>query len=137
MASALYPKFKEALLGGEIDLTTVDVKAVLVDTGDSGGEYSAADEFLGDIVAGARVVTSGNLASKTVTGGTFDAADVTFTAASGDPVEAIVLYVDSGTATTSPLICFIDTVAGPTPLSITLNGGDVVVQWAAGGIFSL
>jgi hypothetical protein len=137
MASALYPKFKEALLGADVDLPTVNVKAVLVDTGDVGAAYNAAHQFLSDIPSGARVVTSGNLASKTITGGVFDAADITFTAAAGDPVEAIVLYVDSGTPTTSQLICFIDTVAGPAPLSITLNGGDVNVQWAAGGIFSL
>jgi hypothetical protein len=136
MASALYPKFKEALLGGDIDLAAVNVKAVLVDTSDVGASYNAANQFLGDIPSGSRVVTSGNLASKTITNGTFDAADITFTAASGDPVEAIVLFVDTGVAATSNLICFIDTTVGG-PLSITLNGGDVNVQWAAGGIFSL
>jgi hypothetical protein len=135
MSSALYPKFKEALLSGDIDLTAVDVKAVLVDTADA--PYNAANTFLGDLNAAGRVVTSGNLGTKTVTGGTFDAADITFTAASGDPVEAIVLYVDSGTASTSALICFIDTVAGGGGMAVTLNGGDVNVQWAAGGIFSL
>lgn len=134
MASALYPAFKEALLGGDIDLTTQDVKAVLVDTDIE--PYSAADQFLDSISAGVQA-TSPNLATKTVTGGVFDAADTTFTAASGDPVEAIVLYVDTADPATSPLICFIDTVEGDTPLSITLNGGDVVVEWAAGGIFSL
>ena len=135
MASALYPKFKEALLGGDIDLAAVNVKAVLVDTADA--PYNSANTFLGDLNAAGRVVTSGNLGTKTITNGTFDAADITFTAASGDPVEAIVLFVDTGVAATSNLICFIDTVAGPSPLSITLNGGDVNVQWAAGGIFSL
>jgi hypothetical protein len=137
MSSALYPAFKEALLGGSIDLTTQDVKAVLVDTNDADAGYDAADQFLGDIPSGSRVVVSPNFASKTVTGGTFNAADTTFTAASGDPVEAIVLFVDSGDAATSQLICFIDTVNGPAPLSVTLNGGDVVIEWAAGGIFSL
>ena len=137
MSSALYPKFKEALLGADVDLPTVNVKAVLVDVGGSDYTYSATHQFLSDIPSGARVATSGNLGTKTITNGTFDAADITFTAAAGDPVEAIVLYVDSGTPTTSQLICFIDTVAGPAPLSITLNGGDVNVAWAAGGIFSL
>ena len=137
MSSALYPKFKEALLGGEIDLTTENVKAALVDVGGSDYTYSAAHEFLSDVPSGARVATSGNLGTKTITNGTFDAADITFTAASGDPVEAIVLYVDSGTAGTSQLICYVDTVAGPAALSVTLNGGDVNVAWSAGGIFSL
>lgn len=135
MASALYPKFKEALLSGGINLTSDTVKVVLVDGADY--TYSASHQFLSDVPSGGRVATSAALGSKTVTNGTFDAADTVFTAAAGDPSEAMVVYKDTGSAATSNLICFIDTVAGPVSLTVTPNGGDINVTWAAGGIFSL
>jgi hypothetical protein len=134
MSSVLYPKFKEQLLQAGVDLSSVDVKVALVDSADY--TYSAAHEFLDDVSAGV-VATSANLASKTFTNGVFDAADTTFTAATGDPAEALVVYVDSGTASTSRLITFIDTVDGDTSLSVTPNGGDVDVTWDADGIFAL
>jgi hypothetical protein len=135
VASALYPKAKEQLLQSGINLATGNVKVVLVDVADY--TYSAAHEFLTDVPSAARVSTTGNLTSKTFTNGTFDAADTTFVAAAGDPSEAMIVYVDTGTAATSRLVCYIDTVAGPAALSVIPNTGDIGVQWAAGGIFSL
>ncbi|MFD9515931.1 hypothetical protein [Streptomyces sp. NPDC059979] len=129
MASALYPSFKALLLGGDIDLAADDVRAVLVDTADY--TYSAAHDFLDDVAAGARVAVSSALASKTITAGVFDAADVTFTAATGDSVEAVVLYKHTGSDATASLIAYIDGV------SVTPNGGNIVAQWNASGIFAL
>lgn len=134
MASVLYPKFLEQLLQAGVDLSSVDVKVALVDSADY--TYSATHEFLDDVSAGV-VATSANLGSKTFTGGVFDAADTSFTAVTGDPSEALVVYVDSGTASTSRLICFIDTVAGGSSLSVTPNGGDIDVTWDSDGIFAL
>lgn len=51
--------------------------------------------------------TAGALASKTVTQGVFDAADQTFTAVSGAAVQAVALYKDTGTSSTSRMIAFI------------------------------
>jgi len=131
MASVLYPSFKVLLLGGDIDLVTDDIKVVLIDTNDVA--FSSAHDFLNDISA-AVVSTSGNLASKTITAGVFDAADITLTGVTGDPSEALVVYKDTGSAATSPLICFIDTGTG---LPVTPNGGNIAVAWAIGGIFAL
>jgi hypothetical protein len=69
------------------------------------------------------------LTAKSTTGGAADAADITFTAVSGASIEAIIIYVDSGTEATSPLIAFIDTATG---LPITPNGGDIIVTWDNG-----
>ncbi len=135
MANALYPKFKEALLKGDIagGLDAVNIKAVLVDLADY--TYSAAHDFLDDVAAGARVATSGNLANKTFVDGVFDSDNPAFTAATGDVSEAIILYVDSGTAATSNLIAFYDT--GVTGLPVTPNGGDITVTVNASGWLSL
>lgn len=97
--------------------------------------------FLSDIAAGARIATSGNLASKTVVdgaiGGVADAADLTFTAVTGAVSEALVVYKDTGTASTSALIAL---VVVATNLPVTPNGGDIAVAWdntAARRIFKL
>jgi len=135
VANAMYDKGREGFLDGSIDYDTDTIKAVLVDT----GAYTvdlATHQFLSDIAAGARIATSGALASKTVTAGVADAADITITAVTGATVEAIVLYKDTGSAATSRLICYIDTAAG---LPLTPNGGDVTLQWDNGAnkIFKL
>lgn len=134
MANALYDKYREAQLSGTgiVAWGTGSggdtIKAVLVDAADYTVNL-ATHQFLSDITAVGRVATSAALASKTVTAGVADAADVTFTAVVGDPSEAVVLYKDTGTATTSPLIAYIDTATG---LPVTPNGGDIVVVWDNG-----
>lgn len=106
MANVIYPKFKEQALQAGVNLSSGNIKAVLVDLADY--TYSAAHEFLSDVAAAGRVATSANLASKTFTNGTFDSADPSFTAATGDQCEALILYIDTGTPGTSRLIAFID-----------------------------
>jgi len=135
MANALYDLGRQGFLDGSISWSGDTIKAVLVDTGTYTVNLST-HEFLSDIASGARVATSGALASKTVTAGVADAADVTFTAVSGSSAEAIVLYQDTGTVGTSRLIAYIDTATG---LPVTPNGGDITVAFDSGSnkIFKL
>lgn len=131
MASTLYPIGKKAILDGGIALLTDTIKVALLDTGTVA--YNAAHDFYDDVSAGV-VGTPQTLASKTTTGGVFDAADVTFTAVSGATVEALVIYKDTGTPSTSRLIAFIDTGTG---LPATPNGGDITIAFNASGIFAI
>ena len=134
MANAIYPKFKEAVLqsAANSNLLSGTVKAALVDTGTY--TYNAAHEFLSDLTG--RVGTDQTLGTKSVTNGSFDSANPTWTAvAGGTTVEAIVLYVDTGVAGTSRLIAYID--AGQTGLPFTTNGGDVTFTVDAAGWFTL
>lgn len=140
MANALYSKFKEKILnpgtlgttsGTAVDLSDDTIKLALVDTGTY--TFSAAHEFYTS-VSGV-VGTPATLASKTVTNGVFDAADVTFTAVTGASVEALIIYKDTGTAATSSLIAYIDTVSSGLP--VTPNGGDILISWNGSGIFTL
>ncbi len=128
MANALYNPYKQSLPDSSApDLSSVDVKVVLVDTDDY--TFSAAHNDLADVAAGSRVATSGNLASKTITNGAFDADDITFSAVSGDQSEALIVYYDSTVEATSILIAYIDTVSSGLP--VTPNGGDITVTWGA------
>lgn len=134
MANAIYPKYKESILGAatNTNLLTGTVKVALVDTGTY--TYNSTHQFLSSltgVVGTAQTIG----ATKTVTNGIFDGADVTYTAVTGNSAEALVIYVDTGTAGTSPLVAYIDT--GVTGLPVTPNGGDITVTWNASGIFAL
>jgi hypothetical protein len=133
MANAIYPKAKEQFLQGGINMSSGNIKAVLIDLADY--SYNAAHNALDDVAAGSRVATSGNLGSKTFTDGLFDAANASFTAVTGDQSEAVILYLDSGVESTSLLIAFFDT--GVTGLPVTPNGGDINLTFNASGIFQL
>ncbi|OPC84213.1 hypothetical protein B4N89_27725 [Embleya scabrispora] len=123
MANAIYPSGKQGFLS-DLDLTTATLKVVLVDT--AAYTYSANHSNLSDIPAPARVATSGALASKTVTGGVFDAADLTIPGFTGPTVEALVIYKDTGTASTSTLIAYIDTGGN---LPYQPNTAQVDIAW--------
>jgi hypothetical protein len=134
MANAIYPKYKEVILGAatNTNLLTGTVKVALVNT--ETYTYNAADQFLtslSGVVGTAQTIG----ATKSVTNGVFDGADVTYTAVTGNSVEALVIYVDTGTASTSPLVAYIDT--GVTGLPVSPNGGNITVTWNVSGIFAL
>lgn len=136
MANSLFDKGREAFLTGAINMSSVNVKLILVDHGVDTPNV-ATDDFLNDITAGARIATSGNFTSKTVTNGVFDAADVTLTSVTGASCESIVIYNDTpATEATKHLIAYIDTATG---LPVTPNGGDITIVWDSGAnkIFKL
>lgn len=133
MANALYDLGREGFLAGNISWSGDTIKAALVDT----GVYTvnlATHQYYSS-VSGV-VGTPQTLGTKTVTLGVADAADVTYTALTGNSCEAIVIYKDTGVAGTSPLIAYIDTA---TNLPVTPNGGDVGISWDNGAnkIFKL
>lgn len=135
MANALYAKGREGFLDGSIDWDTHTIRCVLVD----GADYTpnlATHDNLDDVPVAARVGTAQTLGTKTVTDGVADAADVTFTAVTGDPSEYILIYKDTGVESTSRLIALIDTATG---LPVTPNGGDITIAWDNGAnkIFKL
>ena len=129
MANALYDKGREFCLEGAIAWLTANIKVVSIDEDDD-VPILTTDDFLDDILAGAREFTSGNFASKTSTDGVADAADLApaFTGASGDQFESITIYRDSGSAATSELICNIDTATG---LPLTPDGGNIDITWSS------
>jgi hypothetical protein len=125
MANTLYPKFKKRAFTTGGNLLAGAVKAVLIDL--AAYTYSAAHEFLSDIPAGARIGAAATLAGKTVSDlGVFDADDATYTGLVAAPtIEALAIYVDTGTESTSPLFVFIDTGTG-LPIAAGATGGTVV-----------
>ena len=119
MANRLYPKGAEKILSGSVNLTSDTIKVALLS---DAYIYSASHEFLSDVSASA-LNTAQTLASKSVTSGVFDAADVVYSAvASGANARYLAIYKDTGVAGTSSLLHFVDTVTG---LPMATNGGDI------------
>lgn len=142
MANALFDAGREGFLDGTIDWDTATIKCDLVDTAGLSVDL-ATMRFRSAIPSGNRVASSAAFASKTVTAGVADAADVTLTGVSGASVEAIAIYQSSAVGggadvadTAQRLIAWIDTATG---LPFTPNGGDITIQWDNGAnrIFKL
>lgn len=128
MANTLYDFARQRFLEGKFDWLNDTIKVLLVDT----AGYSinvTTDQYVSDIPTSYRVAGPVTLTAKATTGGAADAADITFTSVSGPSIEAIIIYMDTGTESTSPLIAYIDTATG---LPITPNGGDIIVTWDNG-----
>jgi len=134
MANALYRKGAEKMLSGQINFMGDTIVARLAR--DTYAQNLTTDEFLSSVpaVTGA---TDQTLASKSVTNGVFNAANVTFAAVpAGQTAEGVVLAKWTGSAATSPVLAYIDVITG---FPLAANGGDIVIQWDAGTfkIFSL
>ena len=139
MADAFYVEMRNAMLGAPthsvVDLNTDTVKVALRDEGTVAINLTTHVD-LADIstaiVGTAQTVTSPTVG--VVAAGVFDHADVTFTAVTGNSVESLDYYKDSGVSTTSPLICNIDSATG---LPVTPNGGDITWTPNASGVFQI
>lgn len=133
MASGLNDSYKEAMLGttvhSVVDLDADTIKVILVDIADDTNNLTT-DQDLADIAAGAIVATA-TLGTKTTTDGTFDSANPTWTAVTGDPVEECDMYKDSGVGSTSPLIGKWEFTSVPP------NGGNISGTVNASGWWSL
>lgn len=138
MANAIYDLYKQELMkaqaNNELDSAegATGVFCALVDTGLY--TFSQTHQFYSSLSG--VVGTDQEILTKTQTAGVFDGTDLTYTAVTGNSVEALVLYrKNAGASTTWPLICYIDTSV--TGLPVTPNGGNITITWNASGIFKL
>lgn len=121
--------------GTRIDYDTDVIRGMFIDHADD--TPVVTDNFIDDLLSASRVPAIAScpaLASVTigiVAVGAMDAADLTWTALTGDASESLILFKDTGVESTSALGLRWDTATG---LPLTPNGGNVVAVWAAGGI---
>lgn len=129
--AAIYPKAKEQMMKGLLNLTSASITAVLLK---NTYVYSDADDSVSVDVTTAKFATPVGVTLTSVTvdaSGVFDAADVTFTAvAGGSTVDAILLY--SGDIP----IAYINSGVG---VPFATSGADVTITWSSGAskIFKL
>jgi len=126
VASQLYPKGAENILEGNAQFGTHNFKVLFYS-----GSFNSAHEFHSDLTGTSIIATSGNLASVVATNGVVNANDITITAVTGSAFTHVILFRDTGTSATSPLIAIFDVA------SFTPTGGDVNVVFHTSGLFSI
>jgi hypothetical protein len=150
MASFIYNLALQGFASGSFDLATANIKVALVQISGSGSPYTAnqaSDQYLSALPgvtsttspSGCIASIAGNLTGVSVTNGIFGAANITFASVTfSQPVGAMVMYIDTGTVATSPLIAYMDS-ANYSGLPFTPSGASVPVSWPTGTnkIFSL
>lgn len=144
MANTTFAAWRQVIMGdGAItgfsvpDLEGGDQRIILIDTADDDPNTST-DQDLADIASAARVATVALTSESVALSGstvTYDAADATFVAVSGDQSEEMLIYEHTGTEGTSLLIISMDTFTSGMP--VTPSGGDIVVTFNASGILAL
>ena len=142
MASALYNSFKKKIMDGSIDLDTDTIKIALctssytpnIDT------HDFFDDITNELSTASGYTAGGaSLANKSITVDTtndlayFDADDTTWTATGTLTFRYGILYKSTGTASTSPLIGYIDFVTDRS----AINGETLYLQWPTAGILKL
>jgi len=140
MTSIIPNATKKNLMNGGIDLDTDTIKVMLLTS--THANNADTQEFIDDVsaneVSGTGYTAGGaTLANKAVTQdntddeGVFDADDVSW-AASTITARYAVIYKDTGTPATSPIIAIID--FGEDKVS---SAGAFTITWAAEGILNL
>lgn len=142
MANDLFDTARSGFLDGSIDMNTAVIKVALVRS----YTFTTSHTYMSDVTgAGGSVVgTPQALSSVSITNGSFDAADVTYTAVSaGAAIPALIIYQSSAVtggsdvaSSSQRLIAYIDTAGG---LPITPTGNDIHVIWdnSGYGIFTI
>lgn len=132
--SFLYYGGVDRMTTGGINLETSTLKLLLVATGS--GNYVASqtgDSTLADIPVDSRIGTPGTLAGTGISGGVFDAQDLTIDNTQYAQVGALVIYAEGGSSpyveTECYLLAYID---GATGLPYSTGGAAVPVTWSNG-----
>lgn len=119
MASAVYNRFKYQQLG-DTSVTPINLKTDTIKIALCTSSYTPdidAHEFFDDITnevtgsgytAGGATLTVTTSKDETDNEGVFDAADVSWTIAGSFSARYAIIYKSTGTASTSPLICYLD-----------------------------
>lgn len=139
MADIIYNSFKAKIMNGSIDLDTDTIKVMLVtstytpnqDTHDFKDDVTNEVSGTGYTAGGATIANDSVAVDTTDNEGVYDGDDVTW-ATSTITARAAVLYKDTGTASTSPLICYLDFGSDQSS-----SAGDFTIQWNAEGILNL
>ena len=138
MSNGLYPTYKKVAISPGLDLVTGStLKAALISTttGTTNYTYSATDQFFSAIPSGAIVAAGVALSGKAVavsgTSAVLTASAVVWPSVvqSGSQTgQAIVFYNDTGTASTSQLVGYMDTETG---LPVTPNGANITLNFSS------
>lgn len=139
MATITHLDWLDGMLGNPthsvVDLDTDNIDVSLLDAADSGSILSSFVDY--DEVDAATVLATTDMTISSVTNGVVTLSGaVTFTAvASGDEIDYLTVWKNSGTPATSPLIITWDNAS--TGIPVTPNGGDIIATWGSNILVTL
>lgn len=134
MANNVYAKAAQKFVKGLLDWDAgaQDFKAVLIDSADYTPDLNA-DEFYSSVPGAARIGTPQSIANRVATQSgantNCDGDDVTFLAVTGDSIEKVLIFRDTGVEATSELVALLDVSIGAP------SGIDITIKWNANGVF--
>lgn len=139
MADLVYNVFKRRIMDGGMDLDTNTIKAMLVTSTYTPNRdtHTIKSDVTNEVTGTAYTAGGVTLANKTVTQddtddeGVWDADDAVW-AASTITARAMVIYIDTGTGSTSYLVCYFDFTTDKSS-----NNGEFRVAFNAEGIINL
>jgi hypothetical protein len=128
MANQAYQNYRQLMVtAGAPNWTTDSIRVALLSSAYT-PDYTN-HKYYSDVrayVVGTPVALSGIAGIN----GQVSAGATTFSAvATGGAVAYILIYKDTGTPSTSPLMILLDTASGSPGLPVTTNGGDIVITW--------
>lgn len=124
MSVRIYPKAAQKLWEGEFHWVNNTFKVALLDNSQA---YDEAHEFYDDLSG--VVGTPEEIESRTNLLGVLDAANTVFNSLTGNPVYKLVIFKDTGVASTSPVVFYIDAGIG---LPFTPVAGITEIPWDNG-----
>lgn len=134
MANASFSTFRDGLMTGKYDLSAASIKVALI----KNYTFTPTHTFMSDVTgSGASVnAVSAKLTNPVITGGVFDADDVTLTTTTDPAAHALIVYQASAptggadvAATAQRVMWYFDTGTG---LPVTPGAGTLAVTWPAG-----
>lgn len=130
LANFIYSKAKEAILKGQVNVTSDPLRVVLIDKNYYTPNQSL-DNFLSEIPVAAIKKISTNLMNVTCSAGVVDADDVIISDYDGSAFSAVVLYKVGSSDSNSLLLFFIDTATG-LPFTGASSTSPVTIVWDNG-----
>lgn len=135
MTNTMFPRSKAKFLDGDIDWEADDIVLVLLGPSYPFNEDHEFFNDLSDVLASAAMTTSIDDEL-----GLALAEDLSVTGVSlGQTVNYMVIYKDTGTGATSPLIAYFDSNDDTTPINRDGDGAAIPVIWSSSpvGVFAL
>ncbi len=135
MANTRFSFANNQFLSGQLNWLAQTFRVVLINT-NAYTVQPTVHHTLADVPAAAQIAISPALTGLTAVDGVARASNLTIPSVSGPPIGAYIIFHDTGSASSSELICYIDTAIG---LPNSPQGHDVVIHWDTGpnGIFKL
>ena len=133
MANVLYDHGRNLFATAGINWASANLKAILVTS--SYVPNLATDQFL-NVISGGDIISSAvALAGLATNAGVCSANPVIFSGVSSGAVATyLIIYVDTGSSSTSPLIALINVAEG---LPLTATGGNITCTFFGNEVFEL